>query len=109
MIMIWALIGIIVACSLFLLFKDTKNKIQYIQILRIYWVTRDTGTLGTPVVCRAFMRQTAPPWWVGSGIQFRFSKYTFQVGILKYRANDLLDQLDGRYLNDSPKDIRQWR
>lgn len=92
----------------YFLFRDTMNKIQYLQCIRLYWITRDTGRKGIPVIARAVMRQTAEPWWRGNGIQFRAGKYTFQVGVLTSRGNDLLDQLDGRNLDMGADEIRNW-
>lgn len=102
-------VGLIIVLLLWLLFRDTMNRIQYIQALRVYWIVRNTGTLGTPFVTKSFMRQTSDPWWVGSGIQFRVYTYTFQVGYLKYKSSDLLSQLEGRYMSLSPKEIRRWK
>lgn len=111
---------LIVFILLFVAFRDTLNRIQYVQFLRIYWITRDNGKPGGPVVMRAFMRQTAPPWWRGKGIQFRCWRYTFQVGILREKAAvaegsmdselmGLLSQLDGRELDIDPKVLRdEW-
>lgn len=99
---------VVIIFLLYLLFKDTMNRLQYIQRLRIYWITRDTGVLGTPVVSKAFMRQTGSPWWVGTGVQFRFKTYTFQIGVLTHRSSDLLNQLEGRYMDESAKEIRKW-
>lgn len=106
--MLWLVLLVVIAVGFYLLFKDTLNKIQYIQTFRIYWITRDDGVLGTPVVMRAFMRQTAPPWWRGTGIQLRYKTYTFQFGVLTGRGTSLLDQLGGRELEESAKEIRRW-
>jgi hypothetical protein len=111
---------LLVSVVFFVTFRDTLNRIQYIEFLRIYWITRDNGKSGDPFVVRSFMRQIAPPWWRGKGIQFRVSKYTFQVGILREKANvpegsmdsemmGLLSQLDGRELDIDPKVLRdEW-
>lgn len=104
------LVGVfVVFLLLWLVFRDTMNRVQYIQFLRIYWIIRDTGVLGTPFIIKSFMRQTSEPWWVGSGFQVRVYTYTFQVGYLKYRSSDLLSQLEGRYMSSSPKEIRKWK
>lgn len=105
----WWLLLLAVSVVAYFVFRDTMNKIQYIQTLRVYWITRNDGVLGTPWVTRAFMKQTAPPWWNGKGIQFRLKTYTFQVGILIYRGVDLLDQLTGRYMDEDAKSIRNWK
>ena len=106
--MIYLLIVVAFAIGAYLLFRDTMNRIQYLQSVRLYWITRDNGVAGTKVITRAFMRQTAPPWWRGSGIQIRSGKYTFQIGVLTSKANGLLDQVDGRELDDGAKEIRSW-
>lgn len=106
--MLWVFGAALVVIGGYLLFRDTMNKIQYIQTLRVYWITRDDGVAGTPLITKAFMKQTAPPWWNGRGIQFRFRTYTFQVGALTHRGSDLLDQLGGRYMNDEARIIREW-
>ena len=106
--MIYLLIAVVFVIGVYLLFRDTMNRIQYLQSVRLYWITRDNGVVGTKVITRAFMRQTSPPWWRGSGIQIRVGKYTFQVGVLTSRANSLLEQVDGRELNDDAKEIRSW-
>jgi hypothetical protein len=105
----WWLLLLVVAVVAYLVFRDTMNKIQYIQTLRIYWITRDDGVIGTPWVTRAFMRQTASPWWNGQGVQLRVGRYTFQCGVLTHRGFDLLDQLEGRYMDEEPKSIRNWK
>lgn len=106
--MIYLLLVVACAIGAYLLFRDTMNRIQYLQSVRLYWITRDNGVAGTKVITRAFMRQTAPPWWRGSGIQIRAGKYTFQVGVLTSKANSLLEQVDGRELDDDAKEIRSW-
>lgn len=106
--MVWVFL-LIFLLSVWLLFKDTMNRLQYIQFLRIYWITRDTGVLGTPVLSRGLMRQTSAPFWVGEGIQVRYRTYTFQFGVLKHKSTGLLDQLGGRDMDESPEDIRGWK
>jgi len=106
--MIYLLVVVAFATGAYLLFRNTMNRIQYLQSVRLYWITRDNGISGTKVITRAFMRQTASPWWRGSGVQVRVGKYTFQVGVLTSRANSLLEQVDGRELNDDAKEIRSW-
>lgn len=106
--MLWVVVALIVAVGLYLLFRDTMNRIQYIQTLRLYWITRNDGLVGSPVVSRAFMRQTAEPWWNGKGIQFRYRTYTFQVGVLTHKGSSLIDQLGGRYMDDGARVIRDW-
>lgn len=102
----------IAAIGAYFLFNDTLNRIQYIERLRVYWITRDTGTEGTPFISRAWMRQTAEPYWRGHGIQFRVGQYTFQVGKLDDKAESLSAQISNApsvFDSLTPKDIRQWR
>ena len=105
---VWLLIVALLAVGAYFLFKDTLNRIQYIQTIRLYWITRNNGAAGTPVVSKGFMRQTAAPWWQGRGIQFRLGKYTFQVGVLLRRVDGLLDQVGGRDMEADAKEIRSW-
>ena len=105
---LWIALALSLALNAYLVFHETLNKIQYVQFLRLYWITRNTGKYGDPHVRRAFMRQTMAPYWRGSGIEFRFKEYTFQVGYLVRKADTLLDQLDGRELEENAKEIRQW-
>jgi hypothetical protein len=104
---VWLIIAGLIVGSYFL-FRDTMNKIQYVQTLRLYWITRNVGGKGVPLVSAAFMRQTAEPWWQGRGVQFRIGKYTFQIGILLRKADGLLDQVGGRDMDADPKEIRSW-
>lgn len=107
--MVLALVVVgLLAVGAYLLFRDTMNKIQYLQCIRLYWITRDVGEDWMPFVSRGEMRQTAEPWWRGKGIQFRVGKYTFQVGVLTSRGSDLLDQLGGRDLDMGADEIRDW-
>lgn len=107
--MVWIALILSLALNAYLIFHETMNKIQYVGLLRIYWITRDTGVEETPVIKRAWMRQTMAPYWRGSGIELRFGQYTFQFGVLTGKGRDLLDQLDGRELHEDAKEIRQWR
>jgi len=102
-----AILLTVIVGSYFLL-RDTMNKIQYVQTLRIYWITRNNGGKGVPVVSTAFMLQTAAPWWQGRGIQVRVGKYTFQFGVLLKQGKGLLDQVGGRDMSDNAKEIREW-
>jgi hypothetical protein len=93
----------------FFLFKDTMNKLQYVEYLRLYWITRDIGVKGTPIICKATMRGTGAPYWRGRGIQFRCGKLTFQVGVLKVRVDSLESQISAVGWLDTPtKQLRKW-
>lgn len=105
--MVYIIVALIVV-GLYFLFRDTMNRLQYVQTFRIYWITRDTGVKSSPIVSRAFMRQTSEPWWRGSGVQFRAGKYTFQIGVLTGKGSSLLDQVGGRDMDESPAELRKW-
>lgn len=119
----WVLgVGLIsVAVFIILYMRATQNLLFYVQWLRLYWIFRDNGTLSTSRITRAFMHQTSPPWWRGKGLQVRFGKTTFQVGILREMAvpvtvtdmeedaGGLLAQLGGREMYVDVKTIRkEW-
>lgn len=106
----YAYLGVTVSVLylLYLLFRDTMNRIQYVEHLRIYWITKDNGSSSMPRVAKSFMRQTAHPYWWGNGIQFRVSKYTFQVGVLRGKNKDLLEALDAEEIDMTPQQIREW-
>jgi hypothetical protein len=98
----------ITAGLLYLLFKDTMNRIQYVESLRLYWITKNNGEKGMPFIYKSFMRQTHAPYWWGDGLQFRLGRYTFQIGILKGKNEDLLSALEGEELDITPQEIREW-
>lgn len=95
----------------FLIFKDTMNAVQ--SAGPIYWICRDVVPSNTPLIGVGFMRQVAPPWRVGKGIQVRFPNHTFQIGFSvkqKHLSTEdgLLAAMQGRYLEHDPKEIRSW-
>jgi hypothetical protein len=101
----------IISLSLYFLFRDTLNRLQYIG--PIYWITRDNTPKGTPLLSIGFMRQTSFPWKVGKGLQVSISRYSFQFGICKKSKHSdetegILGALGGRYLDTSTSDIREW-
>lgn len=105
------LVALLVASTsfnIYLLFYNTMNKLQAIKWLRVYWLVRDIGWDTDPKLSRGFMRQNSYPFWRGQGIQVRRKKYVVQIGILTGKGTSRLDQLDGREMDDSPKEIRQW-
>jgi len=108
MIYYYAALLLIVIVGSYFLFRDTMNRVQYVQTLRIYWITRNNSGKGVPLVSTAFMLQTAEPWWQGRGLQFRAGRYTFQFGILTKQGRGLIDQVGGRDMAESAKEIREW-
>lgn len=80
---------------------------------RLYWITKNTGKKRDPIIAKGFMRQTAAPWFTGTGLQIRFGKYVFQIGICgkpKQLADEegLLYAMQGRSMDLEPKDIGSW-
>ena len=106
-------IAILISCFIsFLIFRDTMNVVQAVG--PVYWICRDIVPTNTPLIAWGFMRQTSAPWRVGKGIQIRFKKHTFQIGLSckgKQVSDDtgLLYAVQGRYLDDKPKEIRDWK
>lgn len=94
------------------IFRNTLNVVQYVG--RLYWIIRDTAEAGTPRLARGFMRQVTSPWLIGSGVQVRVRRWVVQVGVCrKQSATDytegLLMALDGRLMDEEPKEIGAWR
>lgn len=82
-------------------------------LYKLYWIIKNTGKSGDPVIAKGFMRQTSAPWLVGSGLQIRFGKYTFQLGVCgqpqKLDTQDgLLYAMQGRLLDSDPDEIGAW-
>jgi len=80
----------------------------------VYWIRKNTGKKSDPVICKGFMRQTSAPWLTGNGLQIRFGKYTFQIGICgkPQKLDDqsgLLYAIQGRLLDSNPDEIGEWR
>lgn len=81
---------------------------------KLYWIARNNGKKGDPRISKGFMRQTSEPWLVGSGLQVRFGKYIFQIGICgkpkKLDDQDgLLYAMQGRVMDVEPKEIGIWK
>jgi len=103
--MLFYLLGAALGVGAYFLFRDTMNRIQYIERLRIYWITKNNGRKGVPLIFPSFMRQTHPPFWKGTGIQVRFFKWTFQVGILREKGEDPVELEE---LDYTAAEIREW-
>jgi len=88
------------------------NKIK--SILNVYFIIRDIGKPTDPVFSIGFMRQTGYPWKHGKGIQLRVGKYISQIGIcranrdLHEEQDGLLYAVQGRLLEEKPRDIGNW-
>jgi len=89
------IISVMLMIGAYFLFKDTLNRIQYLETLRIYWITKNNGK-GQPRITRAIMRTTSAPYWQGRGVQFRFGSHTFQVGVLTMRVSSLEAQISNK-------------
>lgn len=109
MILFYLFVLAFVAALFYIFFiKDVLNRIQYVEFLRIYWITRDNGE-GQPRFAKATMRQTAAPYWRGRGWQFRFGKYTFQIGVLTVKVDSMESQISNLgWLETEPKLLRRW-
>jgi|APGre2960657505_1045072.scaffolds.fasta_scaffold254811_2 hypothetical protein len=89
---------------------------KHLNVLRgfgpFYWIYRDIHK-GFKVSL-GFMREANYPWRIGKGIQIGFGKYLFQFGLCK-RSNiiteteGLLKAIQGRELNHTPKELREWK
>lgn len=103
-------IGVLLVVGAYFLFRDTMNRVQYLETLRIYWITKNNGK-GQPLAASATMRQTSAPYWRGRGVQLRFGSLTFQVGVLTMRVNSLDAQISDRpdaFDHLSAKHLRRW-
>jgi len=106
-------IAILISCFIsFLIFRDTMNAVQAVG--PVYWICRDVVPAGTPFIASGFMRQTSAPWRIGKGIQIKVRKHTFQIGISKVGSDmsdddGLMTAVQGRFLKDKAKEIRDWK
>ena len=80
---------------------------------KLYWILKNTGKKKDPVISTGFMRQTAPPWFTGTGIQLRAGKYLLQVGVCgnpqKLDDKDgLLYAMQGRVMDIEVEQIGEW-
>lgn len=80
---------------------------------KFYWITKNTGKKNDPIVAKGFMRQTSAPWLTGKGIQIRFGKYSFQIGLCGKPQNlrdqdGLLYAMQGRMLELDVEKIGEW-
>lgn len=105
---------VLLAGLLYLAFWILEDSLNLIHRLgSIYWILRDTGKKGDKVISSGWLRQAAPPWMVGHGLQIRAGKYVFQIGtFVTSEFNDeedgVLSAMQGRKLDMAPKDIRSW-
>lgn len=109
-VVLFAAIG--VGCLGWVIFKDSMNLVQ--SVGRVYWIIRNNAKKGDRIVSTAFMRGTDEPWLIGEGIQFRFFKYTFHIGLCYPVPADseeegVLNAMQGRYMEEPAKEIGNWR
>lgn len=105
-------ICLLLGLLLWAVLKSTLNEVY--SVGPVYWIKRDIGNDKTPLLSRAFMRQTTSPWRVGRGVQVCVGKYTLQVGVCRSNphAEDdvgLLHAMEGRYLDSDVDEIRKWQ
>lgn len=98
-----AFLGLLVGA--YFLFRDTMNRIQYIEHLRLYWITKNTARKGVPLIALSFMKQTQAPYWYGKGVEVRVFKWTFQLGILQGKGSSPIEFED---LDVPVPTIRDW-
>lgn len=95
----------------YFVFKDTMNKLQ--SIGPFYWITRDFTVPNHPIVAKGFMREASPPWRMGTGVQIKLRKHSFQIGICQKpkpgEERNLLTMLGGHYMDTPPSELREWR
>lgn len=80
------ILAAVVPGLLYLLFRDTLNRVQYFPFKTnraIYWIARDTGV---ERVGKSFMKMTAPPWLQGTGFTVTYRQFSFQVGLAKRKS-----------------------
>lgn len=96
----------------YVVFSDSMNLVQ--RLWFFYWIIRDNGKPSDPILSSGFMRQTDSPWLTGKGVQVRLSKYVVQIGFCKENpapSEDVgvLNAMQGRYMDNQPKEIAKWR
>ena len=94
----------------YFLFKGTMNSVQAVG--NFYLIVRDYVPKNTPLLAKAFMKETSAPWRHGNGIQIRSFKYTLQIGFCKKQPltdeTGVLAAIQGRFTDDTPSEIGNW-
>lgn len=80
----------------------------------VYWIARDTGKRGDKVLSFGWTRELGGYWRVGKGIQTRFGKYIFQIGLCRKREmgteeEGILSAIEGRIMEIPTAEISAWR
>lgn len=90
----WIILAVVFVAVIvlgWLLFRHTLNLFQHIGPL--YWITRDDGSRGAPVVAWAYALSIGPEYKIGNGVQFRLGRHTFQIGLCKDAPVDPDDEI----------------
>lgn len=86
------------------------NSVQAVG--NFYLIVRDYVPKNTPLLAKAFMKETSAPWRHGNGIQIRSFKYTLQIGFCKKQPltdeTGVLAAIQGRFTDDTPSEIGNW-
>lgn len=113
MIMISALfIVLLVFLFICVAFFRAMNKVRGIG--PFYVIRRDIGKDYMPIFAIGFMRELGAPWRIGKGLQLRIKSHIFQIGVCRKQKFDdevtgVLAALDGRFMEETAKDIRDWK
>lgn len=94
------------------IFGDSMNTVQTLG--KVYWIVRNNAKKGDRILSTGFMRTIDHPWLIGNGVQVRFFKYSLQVGafyVLHFDSDEegVLNAMTGRYMQEGPKDIGNWK
>ena len=98
---------------LLLIRTEIRFKNRVISLFFLYYIRRDTGKTGDPILATGFMHQISPPWKRGKGIQVRIKTSVVQIGICKKHHHDgedsgILAAVGGKYLDSKVEEIREW-
>lgn len=116
--MIWVSICVVILVTVTMVTVSTGyrhlNTVWIAGLL--YWIVRDSDKAGKFPVSLGFgfMRQTSSPWKTGWGLQIRFLKYIYQIGLCR-KSKDLDDQsgllyaVKGRILDTPITEIGEWQ
>lgn len=80
----------------------------------LYWIFRDTGKKGVPILSMGWTRELGGYWRVGKGPQIRVGKYIFQFGLckkqnIKTEDEGILTAIEGRMMQATTSEISTWR
>lgn len=100
------------SCLSWVVFSGSMNLVQ--NVGSVYWIVRNNARRADPIIGSAFMRQVDPPWLIGKGVQIRFGRYSFQIGVcypssVASEDEGVLNAMQGRYMDEGPREIGSWR